>query len=61
MNKQKFIHAILNCNLVTILTGEWVGELAYITWCDDEYVRVTPIDSDPMNSIQLKHDEIKLP
>ncbi len=43
-----------------ILIGKHEGKLAHITWVDEEFVRVTPIDGDPLLSLQFRHNEIEV-
>ena len=40
--------------IVTILQGVHEGENAYVTWNDGEFIRVTPLEGDPLDSIELK-------
>ena len=49
---------IPNNQEVEILVGDHAGEIAVVTWADDNFVRVTPLDGGPLVSIQLGHDEI---
>ena len=36
--------------------GDLAGELAAVTYDDGEYMRVTPLDGDPLASIEVRKD-----
>lgn len=46
---------------VRMKPSQFLRAIAYVTWFDDERVRVTPVAGDPLDSIQLKRDEISEP
>lgn len=43
-----------------ILVGEYQGNIGYITWYDGIFVRITPINGEPLTSIQLKCEEVRV-
>lgn len=58
MTKSEIEDAIINGRLVIITAGRYKGIICHPTWCDAEFVRVTPTQGNPLASRQLKHCEI---
>lgn len=44
---------------VHILLGEHAGQRAFVTWMDGKYLRATPLDGDPLASIELLVGEVE--
>ena len=60
MDKRQLEDAIKDADKVKILVGDHKGLISYVTWYDDEFVNVTPLVFDPLDSLLFKHDEIEL-
>ena len=51
--------------VVEILEGDYAGKEAYVTWqerndaMDINHIRVTPVDGDPLLSLQLTDQDVK--
>ena len=50
---------IVNRIKVKILIGEHKDKIAHVTCGDDKYINVTPVNGDPLTSLQFKHNEVK--
>lgn len=44
---------------VKVLTGPFAGRLGFVTWDDGSFIRVTPLDGDPLLSLELTHDQVE--
>lgn len=47
--------------IVEIITGKYTGQKAYVTYekKDENYLRVTPVNGDPLKSVQLNYQEVR--